>query len=81
MVCCGFIKKLLKGFEILVSPVVSLRQLERSSTRERERASEHLATVEEHYTRQVNALTEKLRNVEAERNLMMVCKESLLSLA
>ena len=59
-----------------VSSVVSLRQLERSSTRERERASEHLATVEEHYTRQLNALTEKLRNVEAERNLMMVCEQS-----
>ncbi|XP_052807634.1 coiled-coil alpha-helical rod protein 1-like [Mya arenaria] len=51
--------------------VVSLRQLERQSGRERDRAKEQLATMEEHYTRQIALLTDRLRATESERNLMM----------
>ena len=67
--------------------VVSLRQLERQCTREKERAAEHLNTVEEHYQRQIDKLQEQLKSVEKERNLMMVsscflqvkCKVNLIS--
>ena len=52
--------------------VVSLRQLERQTVREKERVSEHLKTVEQHYNRQIEGLQQKLRAVESERNLMMV---------
>ena len=52
--------------------MVSLRQLERQTGREKERATEHLNTVEQHYTRQIEGLQQRLQAVEAERNLMMV---------
>lgn len=51
--------------------VVSLRQLERQMTREKERFAEQFSTIEEHYKRQVGLIQEQLKSVEKERNLMM----------
>ena len=52
--------------------MVSLRQLERQTAREKDRMTEHLSTVEQHYTRQIEGLQQRLQAVESERNLMMV---------
>ncbi|XP_071480509.1 coiled-coil alpha-helical rod protein 1-like [Diadema antillarum] len=52
--------------------VVSLRQLERQSARERERSKEALASQEEYLTRETFKLQTKLSEVEADRNLLMV---------
>lgn len=60
----------MKGY-IFIS-VVAVRQLERQMTREKERSSEHLSTVEEHFKRQLDLLQGQLKAVEKERNLMMV---------
>ncbi|XP_053390441.1 coiled-coil alpha-helical rod protein 1-like [Mercenaria mercenaria] len=51
--------------------VVSVRQLERQMTREKERFTEQLSTTEEHYKRQLDLLQGQLKAVEKERNLMM----------
>lgn len=62
IVDCGYIKL----------AVVSLRQLERQCNRDKERSAEHLKTVEDHYTKQIELLQQKLLALEKERNLMMV---------
>lgn len=51
--------------------VVSLRQLERQCNRDKERSAEHLKTVEDHYTKQIELLQQQLLAIEKERNLMM----------
>jgi hypothetical protein len=43
-------------FSLLFQIVVSLRQLERQTAREKDRMTEHLSTVEQHYTRQIEGL-------------------------
>ncbi|XP_048765311.2 coiled-coil alpha-helical rod protein 1-like [Ostrea edulis] len=61
--------------------VVSLRQLERQMTREKERATEHFQTMENHYIQQLSAQQEQAKSLEKERNLMMATlrQEGLLS--
>ena len=60
--------------------VVSLRQLERQRERERERTSEQLRVVEDTYKQHVSRLEAKLREMERERNLLMVrtCSYNLI---
>ncbi|XP_064617034.1 coiled-coil alpha-helical rod protein 1-like [Liolophura sinensis] len=61
--------------------VVTLRQVQRQASRDRERLEETAQLREEHYGRQVEALQQQLRAVEKERNVMMTTlrQEGLLS--
>ncbi|XP_067661813.1 coiled-coil alpha-helical rod protein 1-like [Haliotis asinina] len=61
--------------------VVSVRQLERQSGREKERLREEMQTLEEHYKRQVDKLHHQLTQVEKDRNMMMATlrQEGLMS--
>ncbi|XP_046547785.1 coiled-coil alpha-helical rod protein 1-like [Haliotis rubra] len=61
--------------------VVSVRQLERQSGREKERMREETQTLEEHYKRQVDKLHHQLTQVEKDRNMMMATlrQEGLMS--
>ncbi|KAL5010146.1 hypothetical protein ScPMuIL_012451 [Solemya velum] len=52
--------------------VVSLRQLERQTSRDKERSKEQLNILEGDYKKQVHQLQEQVRVIESERNLMMV---------
>ena len=58
-------------FIIIVLQVVSVRQLERQSARERERSREHLETIEQDHKLQIRQLEQDLRAVESDRNLLM----------
>ena len=53
-------------------PVVSWRQLERQSAREKERAADNVQALEQHYKQQVSNLQAKARSLEKDRNLLMV---------
>ncbi|XP_030854068.1 coiled-coil alpha-helical rod protein 1 isoform X2 [Strongylocentrotus purpuratus] len=61
--------------------VVSLRQLERRHTREKERSSEALAAQEDYLTKEISKLKTRLSEVEADRNMLMVTlrQEGLLA--
>ena len=58
-------------FIIIVFQVVSVRQLERQSARERERSREHLETIEQDHKLRIRQLEQDLHAVESDRNLLM----------
>ncbi|XP_074647954.1 coiled-coil alpha-helical rod protein 1-like [Tubulanus polymorphus] len=63
--------------------VVSMRQMERQLTREKERATEHERAVELRHQRELNKTNTQLKSLEKERNLLMATlrQEGLLSKA
>ena len=52
---------------------MSLRQLERQMGRERERMNEETKASEEFYKQHITKLEKNIRELEKERNLLMVC--------